>query len=228
MSGPSRSIVRTSASSASLQAIACTHPRGTGKPAFIAWASHVALAGQFGRGPSHSRCTRVHGTSCLRVLFVDHLLCPPLGHVAAKLAGEDDIAVWTLPQWSPPRVVRRVAAQWPSLAECPAARVVVMLTELPGEAPSTLVPAMRGRTVVELAVLAGGGLRRKLWPAPERSHAVFEAVERFAAWKQAGLVDAEQWISTKPADGIVTVGRVVASGRPASSRDRDSVGPGLP
>lgn len=142
------------------------------------------------------------------VLFPDHLLCPPLGHVAAKLAGEQDIAVWTLPQWDPPRFVQRVAAQWPTLAACPDAAVVVLLTELPGEHPSTLVPAMAGRTIVELVVMSTGVLGRRWFSARRRSRAVFAAVERFAAWREAGLLDAEQWVSTKPADTVLTVGRV--------------------
>ncbi|MGH1346792.1 MAG: hypothetical protein ACRBN8_34815 [Nannocystales bacterium] len=157
------------------------------------------------------------------MLFPDHLLCPPLGHVAAKLAGEEEIAVWTLPDWTPPRFVRRVAAQWPTLAQCPSAAVVVLLTELPGEHPSTLTVSMAGRTVVEMAVISSGVLGRRWLSADRRSRAVHAAVERFAAWREAGLIDAEQWVSTKPADTVLTVGRVPVT----RSRDGDSLGPGL-
>jgi hypothetical protein len=142
------------------------------------------------------------------VLFPDHLLCPPLGHVAAKLAGERDIAVWTLPDWTPPRFVQRVAAQWPTLTTCPDAAVVVLLTELPGEHPNPIVPAMAGRTIVEMVVLSSAVLGRRWFPVQRRSKAVHAAVERFAAWREAGLLDAEQWVSTKPADTVLTVGRV--------------------
>jgi hypothetical protein len=152
------------------------------------------------------------------VLFPDHLLCPPLGHVAARLAGEDPIAVWTLPDWTPPRFVQRVAAQWPTLAECPEASVLVLLTELPGEHPSTLAVSMAGRVIVEMAAMSSQTLGRRWLSAQRRSRAVHAAVERFGAWREAGLLDAEQWVSTKPADTILTVGRlpVVTSGE----RDR--------
>ncbi len=157
------------------------------------------------------------------MLFPDHLLCPPLGHVAAKLAGEDEIAVWTLPDWTPPRFVRRVAAQWPTLTQCPSAAVVVLLTELPGEHPSTLTVSMAGRRVVEMAVLSTEMLGRRWLSADRRSRAVHGAVERFAAWREAGLLEAEQWVSTKPADTVLTVGRVPV----VRSGDGDGLGPGL-
>lgn len=157
------------------------------------------------------------------MLFPDHLLCPPLGHVAAKLAGEEAIAVWTLPEWTPPRFVRRVAAQWPTLAECPEAAVVVLLTELPGEHPSTLAVSMAGRVVVELAGMSSATLGRRWLSAHRRSRAVHAAVERFAAWREAGLQDAEQWVSTKPADTVLTVGRLPA----VRSGEGDGFGPGL-
>ncbi len=157
------------------------------------------------------------------MLFPDHLLCPPLGHVAAKLAGEEDIAVWTLPDWSPPRFVQKVAAQWPTLTQCPDAAVVVLLTSLPGEHPSTIVGSMAGRTVVEMARLSEALLGNRLFSTRRRSRAVFAAVERFAAWREAGLLDAEQWVSTKPADTVLTVGRLPATLR---SGHGDGLGPG--
>lgn len=160
------------------------------------------------------------------MLFPDHLLCPPLGHVAAKLAGEEAIAVWTLPEWSPPRFVQRVAAQWPTLAERPEAAVVVLLTELPGEHPSTLAVSMAGRIVVEMATISTGTLGRWL-SARRRSRAVYTAVERFAAWRDAGLLDAEQWVSTKPADTLLTVGRLPRGIPACHSGQGDGLGPGL-
>ncbi|MCR9166384.1 MAG: hypothetical protein ACE37F_34200 [Nannocystaceae bacterium] len=156
------------------------------------------------------------------MLFPDHLLCPPLGHVAARLAGEREVAVWTLPGWEPSRLVRRVAAQWPTLAECPAAAVVVLLTELPGEQPSTLAVSMAGRVIVEMAALSSGTLGSRLFSAGRRSRAVHAAVERFGAWREAGLLDAEQWVSTKPADTLLTVGRLPA---PPRSGEGDGLGP---
>ncbi len=154
------------------------------------------------------------------MLFPDHLLCPPLGHVAAKLAGDRPIAVWTLPDWMPSRFVQKVAAQWPTLAECPDAAVVVLLTSLPGESPSTLAPSMAGRRIVEMVAMSSETIGSRWFSARRRSRAVFHAVERFAAWREAGLLDAEQWVSTKPADRVLTIGRL-----PESSGYRDRFGP---
>ena len=97
----------------------------------------------------------------------------------------------------------------PHVVDAGAFEVLVVLSPLRPTLPDALVDALvPGTRVIELGVRVVGYALSRFRPWRRRRAAEAQAADRFARWREAGLTEAEQWVSIDPADTVVTLGRI--------------------
>ncbi len=139
----------------------------------------------------------------------DHMLCPALGPWLPRLLDGARAARFVAEQWSPPRALRKLVDDLPDVVEASGFEAAVVLSPLRPVLPEPLVEALApGTRVIELGVPVVGSALTRFTPWRRRRAAEAQAADRFARWCEAGLTEAEQWVSIDPADTVVTLGRM--------------------
>jgi hypothetical protein len=138
-------------------------------------------------------------------LLPDHLLAPALSRWLPRLVDDGRAACWWPDAFPPPRRLRKLVNDLPPLSDR-AVDIVVIVTPLLPDVPIDVLSP--GQRVVELGTLVPLPALLRLRPWKRRLAAGGQAADRFARWVEAGLTQAEQWVSLDPDDTVVTLGRI--------------------
>jgi hypothetical protein len=141
-------------------------------------------------------------------LLPDHMLCPALAPWLPRLLEGARAARFVPAGWTPPRGLRKLIADLPEVGEgeCD---VAVVLAPLHPTIPDAIVRALDpGARVIEIGVPVVGSPLTRLTPWRRRRVAEAQAADRIARWIEAGLTEAEQWVTIDPPDIVVTLGRM--------------------
>ena len=144
-------------------------------------------------------------------LLPDHMLCPALAPWLPRLLEGARAARIVPAGWTPPRRLRKLVADLPELGGDGETRceIAVVLAPLQPAIPDAIVRALEpGARVIEIGVPVLGSPLTRLTPWRRRRNAEAQAADRIARWIEAGLADAEQWVTIDPPDIVVTLGRI--------------------